>query len=161
MKICFALTLAALIPLPAAANCIPPWQTQFACNIPERNARAEFCHLADPKANPDKKEAYYTYAAGTEKAELYFETDSTWFSTKDTNINHPTDLTMALGYARGDYVYAFVVTQDKDDSSVIKSGEIRVYPSTDAFTNETKDTEIAKLYCEWSSILADSDSIRP
>ena len=93
--------MAALIPLPAAANCIPPWQTQFACNIPERNVRVEFCHLADPKANPDKKEANYTYAAGTEKTEINFENESTRKSTKETNINHSTELHMALGNARG------------------------------------------------------------
>ena len=155
------LALTAFIPLPAMANCIPPWQTQFACNIPERNARAEFCRIADPKAHPDKKEAYYNYVIGTKPSELYFETNSTWFSTKDTNINHPIDMTMAMGYARGDYVYAFVVTEDKRNADGIRDAEVRVYSSTDKFTNDTKDNETAKLYCDPASIIADQDSIRP
>lgn len=77
--------LLCLLPLPAAANCIPPWQTHFACDIPERNARAEFCRIAAPSAHPDKNEGYYTYAVAAEPAELYFETDEIWFSTRDTN----------------------------------------------------------------------------
>jgi hypothetical protein len=88
MKIWLATVMVVLAPLPATANCIPPWQTQFACNIPDRNARAEFCRIDDTKANPGKKEAYYSYATGSGPTELYFETDNTLFSTKDTDINH-------------------------------------------------------------------------
>ena len=155
------LALTTFLPLPAMANCIPPWQTQFACNIPDRDARVEFCRIADPKAHPDKKEAYYNYVTGTKPSELYFETDSTWFSTKDTNIDHPTDMTMALGYARGEYVYAFVVTEDKRLGGAIRDAEVRVYSSTEKFTNDAKDNESARLYCDSKSIIADQDSIAP
>ncbi len=153
--------LATLLSSPAWANCVPPWQTQFACNVPERNARAEFCRIAEPKQHPDKKEAYYNYTVGTQPAELYFETDSTWFSTKDTEVDHPTDLTMAVGYARGQYVYAFVVTEDKREDDGIRDAEIRVYNSTETFTNDVKDNHVTKLYCDPLSIVADLPSIRP
>jgi hypothetical protein len=99
-----------LLPAPVMANCIPPWQTHFSCYIPERNAQAEFCRIADTDAHPGKKEGYYSYVVGAELAELYFETDRIGFSVKDTNIDHPTDMTMAMGYMRDDWVYAFVVT---------------------------------------------------
>ncbi|HEY4200858.1 MAG TPA: hypothetical protein VGM83_09870 [Devosiaceae bacterium] len=159
MKRYFAFVLTAFLPFPALANCVPPWQTQFACNLPEQAARAEFCRLSDPI--PGVKEAYYSYAVEAEPAELYFQTDSTYFSTKDTEIDHPTDLTMAIGYARENYVYAFVVTEDEREADGIRDAEVRVYSSIDAFTNDTKDTEITKLYCDPASILADLDSIRP
>lgn len=161
MKICLATVMVVFASLPATANCIPPWQTQFACNIPDRNARAEFCRIDDTKANPGKKEAYYSYATGSGPTELYFETDNTLFSTKDTDINHPTDMTMAIGYARGDYVYAFVVTEDNRIPDRIRDAEVRVYKTIDAFSNDKKDTEIMRLYCASASILADRDSIRP
>jgi hypothetical protein len=152
---------AVLLASPALANCVPPWQTQFACAIPERNARAEFCRIAEPAQHPGKKEAYYSYVVGTQPAELYFETDSTRFSTKETDVDHPTDLTMALGYARGDYVYAFVITQDKRLDDRIREADIRVYNSTDAFTNDVKGNEVIRLSCDPASIIADFPSIRP
>lgn len=155
------LILAMLFSSPALANCVPPWQMQFACNVPERNARAEFCRITDPQQHPGKKEAYYNYTVGTQPAELYFETDSTWFSTKDTEADHPTDLTMAVGYARGQYVYAFVLTEDKREDDGIRDAEIRVYDSTDAFTSDVKDNHVTKLYCDPRSIVADLPSIRP
>lgn len=143
------------------ANCIPPWQTQFACHIPERDARAEFCRIAEPTKHPGLMEAYYTYAVGAKPTALYFETNATWFSTKDTNIDHPTDMTMAIGYARGSYVYAFIVTEDSRDTDRIRDAEVRVYNSIDAFTSSVKDTEVQRLYCDASTILADIPSIRP
>ncbi|MCT7663164.1 hypothetical protein [Shinella kummerowiae] len=161
MKGLVAFGLAALLSSPALANCVPPWQTQFACNIPERNARAEFCRIAAPVDHPSKKEAYYIYVVGTAPAELYFETDSLWFSTKDMLVDHPTDLTMAVGFARADYVYAFVVTEDKREHDGIRDGEVRVYESTDAFTNDVKGNQVNTLYCDPESIVADLPSIRP
>ena len=143
------------------ANCIPPWQPQFACKIERSNSRAEFCRIADPKKYPGKKEAYYTYAEGTSVAELYFQTNSTWFSTKDTEVEHPTDLTSSIGYGRGSYVYAFVVTEATGRSDFVRRAEIRVYDSIDAFSNQTKDNEIVRLKCDAQSIVADLPSIRP
>lgn len=52
MKACWPVALAARVPLSAHADCVPPWRTQFACNIPERNARAEFCRIAEPNNHP-------------------------------------------------------------------------------------------------------------
>ncbi|WP_102960926.1 hypothetical protein [Mangrovicella endophytica] len=161
MKACGLIAVVMLAPLPAAANCVPPWQTQFACEIPARNARAEFCRIMEPTAHPGLKEAYYTYAIGAGPTELYFETDQTYFSTKDTDIDHPTDMTMAVGYARGTYVYAFVTTEDSRDPDRIRDAEVRVYSTIDAFTNEDKDTEVLRLYCDAASIRANRDSIRP
>lgn len=161
VKASLGLILAMFLPLPGMANCIPPWQVQFACHIPARDARAEFCRLADPADHPGLKEAYYSYAAGTNPAELYFQTDSIWFSTKDTDIDHPFDLTMALGYARGDYIYAFVVTEDSRAPGGIREAEVRVYGSAESFTSETRHTELVRLHCDPATILADRDSIRP
>ena len=161
MKVLTAIGLVLLSPLPALANCIPPWKTHFACSIPEQNARAEFCRIADTDAHPDKNEGYYTYSVGAEPTELYFETDSIWFSTKDTDINHPTDLTMAMGYARDKWVYAFTITEDSREASGVRDAEVRVYSSTDDFTSDTKDNEVTKLYCDASTILADLNSIAP
>lgn len=86
MKACWPVALAARVPLSAHADCVPPWRTQFACNIPEWNARAEFCRIAEPNNHPGLKEAYYTYAVGSRPTELYVRTDATYFSTKDTDV---------------------------------------------------------------------------
>ena len=150
-----------LVPVPAAANCIPPWQTHFSCSIPERDAQVEFCRIADTDAHPGKKEGYYTYVVGTEPAELYFETDLIGFSVKDTNIDHPTDLTMAMGYLRGDWVYAFVITQDSRLDDRVRDAEVRVYKSFDEFSNDDKDVEEVRLYCDSQSIIANQWLIGP
>ncbi|MBS9719178.1 hypothetical protein JYU29_00585 [Tianweitania sp. BSSL-BM11] len=147
--------------LEAAANCIPPWQTLFACNIPRQDARAEFCLIPDTDAHPGKKQGYYTYVVGTKPAELYFEADGYYFSTKDTLVDHPTDLTMAIGFKRGAYVYSFTITEDRQIDGRVRDGEVRVYSSLDAFTSSEKDTEVTRLYCDRASILADTDNIRP
>lgn len=146
---------------PVLANCLPPYQTQFACQIPERNARAEFCRLSDPAKHPKLKEGYYSYAVGAGPAELHFETNSIWFSTKDTDVDDPLGLTMAVGFALRSHVYAFVVIEDRADPDRIRAADVRVYSSIDAFTNDTKGTEIARLACEPSTIIADTASIRP
>lgn len=146
---------------PVVANRLPPYQTLFACQIPERNARAEFCRLPDPGKHPKLKEGHYSYAVGARPAELHFETNSIWFSTKDTDVDDPLGLTTAMGFALRSYVYAFVVTEDRADSDRILAADVRVYSSTDAFTNDTKGNEIARLACEPSTIIADTASIRP
>lgn len=66
---------------------------------------------------------------------------------------------MAIGYARGNYVYAFVVSEEKQRGGRIRDAEVRVYPSVDACTNDVMGTAIDRLSCDPSSILA--DSIRP
>jgi hypothetical protein len=68
---------------------------------------------------------------------------------------------MAVGYARGAYVYAFVITQDKRLDDRIREADIRVYNSTDAFTNAVKGNEVLRLSCDPASIIADLPSIRP
>lgn len=161
MRFLTAIGLALLSPLPALANCIPPWKTHFACSIPEQDARAEFCRIADTDAYPDKKEGYYTYSVGTEPTELYFETDSIWFSTKDTNIDHPTDFTQSMGYVRDKWVYAFVITEDSREAIGVRDAEVRVYSSTDDYSSSTKDNEVIKLYCDASTILDDLSIIAP
>lgn len=161
MKIVIAFAFAALASSSAMANCVPPWQTHFACSIPAKNARAEFCRIRDTKAHPDKKEGYYSYSVGSKPTELYFETDSIWFSTKDTDIHHPTDLSMSMGYARDKWVYAFVITQDKREADGVRDAEVRVYSSTDEFSSSVKGNEVVKLYCDPATILADFDSIAP
>lgn len=143
------------------ANFLPPWQTAFACQILERGAWAEFCRLADPKAHPGFKEAYYSYAVGTRPAEFYFETDDIHFSTKDTEIDHPTDVAMAIDYVRGTYVYAYAVVQDVRTSTGVRDAEVRVYSSIDDFSNDVKDTQIDRLYCDSATILVDEEDLRP
>lgn len=155
------LALFVLLPVPAMANCIPPWQTHFSCYIPDRNAQAEFCRIADTNAHPGKKEGYYSFVVGAEPAELYFETDMIGFSVKDTNIDHPTDLTMSMGYMRNDWVYAFVVTEDERLGGDIRDAEVRVYSSSDDFFSDEKDVEQVRLYCESGSIIANQDLIAP
>lgn len=153
--------LLALLPLPASANCIPPWQLHFACEIPERDASVEFCRIADTAKHPGLKEGYYSYVTGTGPADLYFQTDEIWFSTKDTNINHPTDLTMAMGYKHGPWVYGFTITQDSRIGDRIRDAEVRVYRSTDDFSSDVKDVEATRLYCDPDSIRANQDLIAP
>ncbi|WP_313615744.1 hypothetical protein [Agrobacterium sp.] len=154
-------TFLALFPLTASANCIPPWQTLFACNIRGSEARAEFCEITDQESHKSLKSHYYTYAIGTKPAELYFEADGYYFSTKDTNPDHPTDLRMGVGLANKNYVYSFFVTEDKSSDGPVRDAEIRVYKSIDAFSNHTKDNEQARLQCEPGSVIANKDNIRP
>lgn len=163
MKPFWLFALTALFPLSAAANCIPPWQTLFACNIPEKNARAEFCQISDgdSTARQGRKSAYYTYAVGSNVAELYFETDGYSFSTKDTEVDHPTDLTMGIGFTNKNYVYAFFVTEDKRLDGRIRDADIRVYTSENAFSSQERNTERLRLQCDPASIIANQDNIRP
>lgn len=150
-----------ILPFPAAANCIPPWQTHFACNIPEKNARAEFCRIADTSSNPGKHEVYYTYAVGTEPAELYFESDTIRFSTKDFILEHQYDTDSGMGYVYGKMVYSFFVTQDERLNNRVREAEVRVYRSIDDFTSRDRDLEVARLYCDPNSIEANTDLIGP
>lgn len=151
----------ALFPFAAKANCLPPWQTLFACDIAGSSARAEFCEIADPESHKSLKSHYYTYVVGTKPAELYFEADGYYFSTKDTVSDHPTDLAMGVGLANKNYVYSFFVTEDKMLDGKIREAEIRVYKSLDAFSNDTKNNEQLRLQCKTSSIVANQDNIRP
>lgn len=154
-------TFLALCPLPVMANCIPPWQTLFACNIRGSEARAEFCEIAEPASHKSLKSHYYTYVVGTKPAELYFEADGYYFSTKDTIAGHPSDLTMGVGLANGNYVYSFFVTEDKRHDGPIREAEIRVYRSVDAFSNDIRDNEQLRLQCDPGSIIANQANIRP
>lgn len=156
-----ALLAPLLLPLPAAANCIPPWETHFACDIPARDARAEFCRIADTEAHPGLKEGYYSYVTGTAPAELYFQTEEIWFSTKDYILDHPTDTTTAMGYRRGDYIYAFFLTEDTREADGIRDADVRVYTSPDDFSSSTPDTEILRLHCAPSTIRANLGLIAP
>ena len=161
MKRSLAALLTLLLPMAASANCISPWVTHFACEIEGKNSRAEFCRLRDTKQYPDKKEGYYTYADASGKTKLYFETDSIWFSTKDTNVDHPRDLAMAMGYKLKNYIYSFTVITDKDNTNIIRDAEVRVYKSTDDFTDTSHGKELNRLYCKPSSIIAEPDLIAP
>jgi len=149
------------LPFPAAANCIPPWQTHFACNITDKNARAEFCRIADTSGNPGKPEAYYTYTVGTEPVELYFESDNIWFSTKDFILEHQYDTSSGMGYVHGKMVYSFFVTQDERLNNRVREADVRVYRSIDDFTNRDRDLEVARLSCDPGSIVANTDMIAP
>ncbi|RKK01241.1 hypothetical protein EBE87_27670 [Pseudoroseomonas wenyumeiae] len=160
MKLPVALTIA-MIPTLSMANCIPPWQTQFACDIPERNARVEFCRIAEPRLHPGRAELYYTFVTGTRPAELYFEAESYIFSTKEMDADRPSEITSGIGYPRGNYVYAFFITEDRRRPGNVRDAEVRAYSSVDAFSNSKRSNDIIKLRCERSSIVADFDSIRP
>jgi hypothetical protein len=74
-------------------------------------------------------------------------------------LTHPQRF--AIRSARDNRVYAFVITQDSREADGVRDAEARVYSSTDDFTSSTKDTEVVKLYCDSSTILADLDSIAP
>lgn len=150
-----------MLPFPAVANCIPPWQTHFACDIPEKNARAEFCRIADPAAHPGKSQAYYTYAVGTAPAELYFESDSVVFSTKDFILEHQSDTSSGMGYLYGKMVYSFFVTQDERLNNRVREAEVRVYNSADDFTSRDRNLEVARLSCDPDSIVANIGLIAP
>jgi hypothetical protein len=158
----FPIALAmALFPTLAAANCLPPWQTHFACDLPERNARAEFCRIAKPQQHPGVPEHYYSFVRGTQPAELYFQTDSYWFTTKDVDVNHPSSFRVGVGYARGNTVYAFFVNQRHSDQRIVGDAEVRVYESTDAFSSSTRDNEQLRLRCAPGSVVADTAAIAP
>ncbi len=68
---------------------------------------------------------------------------------------------MGVGYARGNTVYAFFVTQRGAELRVGGDAELRVYETVEAFTSSTPDTEILRLRCAPSSVIADSASIAP
>ena len=158
----FPLALAMLLcPALASANCLPPWQTHFACDLPERNARAEFCRIANPDQHPGLREHSYSFVRGTAPAELYFQTDSYLFSTKDMDADHPTFFRVGVGYARGNTVYAFFVNQRHSDQRIVGEAEVRVYESIDAFSSLTRHTEQLSLRCAPGSVVADTAAIAP
>ncbi|WP_338661256.1 hypothetical protein VQH23_13515 [Pararoseomonas sp. SCSIO 73927] len=160
MKLLAALAIA-LMPTMALANCLPPWQTQFACNIPERNARVEFCRIADARLRAGRAEVYYTFVTGTQPAELYFEADHYIFSTKQMGADRPSEITSGIGYPRGNYVYSFFITDDRRRPGNVRGAEVRAYSSIEAFTNSKRGNEIVRLRCDPSSIVADMGSIAP
>jgi hypothetical protein len=157
----FAIVSLIILPRATYANCVPPWQTLFACDIPLTEGRAEFCELADPAAHKGKHAYYYSYSVSTEPAELHFETDDSYFSTKDTSADHPTDLTMGIGLVNTDYVYSFFVTEDKRLAGEIREASVRVYRSKEAFSSETLNNEVQRLQCKGDSIIANKADIRP
>lgn len=50
--------LAALLPRPAIANCIPPWQTQLACKWLSVTPAPSFAAFAEPKNHLRLKEGF-------------------------------------------------------------------------------------------------------
>ena len=158
----FPLAFAMLLcPALASANCLPPWQTHFACDLPERNARAEFCRIAEPARHPGQPEHYYSFVRGTQPAELYFQTDSYRFTTKDMDPDHPHHFRVGVGYARGNTVYAFFVNQRRSDQRIVGDAEVRVYESTEAFSSLTRHNEQLSLRCAPGSVVADTAAIAP
>lgn len=140
----------------AQANCPPPFTTMFACDIMGRQARVEFC--ADT-ATADTGVARYSYnfTSGLGPAELYFETDGYYGSSKYMVDGIPHN-TLGSGLMNGDTVYSFFVTgyETRD----VESAQIHVYNSLADF-QENPESDIQRLYCVPGTVLIDWDGTGP
>ncbi|AXC49267.1 hypothetical protein DRW48_05830 [Paracoccus suum] len=139
----------------AQANCAPPYATLFACDIPERNARVEFCEIRDDRPHPGRGDHSYNYSVGAAPAELYFEADGYYFSTKYMDSGD----TVGVGLKHGNYVYAFYVTGKYLER--VDSAQIQVFDSVDAFQSDAKEVEVERRYCAPGSIILNWDTIAP
>lgn len=151
----FTFTIMAVLtqPMLAMANCIPPWQTLFACEIEGSEARAEFCQISEPQKHPTQSEGYYTFAHGPEMAELYFETNEVVASNKDAAHRQVSHFNPAIGFVRGGYVYAFFANGISDPG--VEPVEIRVYDAVEKFMNDEPGNELERLVCDPASVVID------
>lgn len=160
----FAFFVCLGLPLPVFANCTPPYHTLFACHIPERDAHAEFCVLADKTAHPDLAEGYYSYAVEAREAELYFETSN--FRNKSYVFraasaqpgNPPGRVTRTVGYIHDAYVYSFRLTISSGDRRP-SDPKIMVHPSVQAFSEDRTNGWLDMLACAPETVVADLDMI--
>ena len=146
-------------PALAMANCIPPWQTLFACVIAGTDARAEFCQISEPEEHLTLSEGYYSFARGSAMAELYFETDELLASDKGAVETRMSHFNPAIGFVRGGYAYAFFPNGTGDPG--VEPVEIRVYDTVEKFMNDEPGNEIQRLVCDPASVVIDPLAVIP
>lgn len=153
-----AVHLFILLPLLAApqaqANCAPPFMTIFACDIMGRDARVEFC--ADNSPHGGQRYSY-NFTSGLGPAELYFEADGHYGSTKYMADGVPFN-TLGSGLMNGKTVYAFFATGYQTQN--IESAQIHVYRSLEDFQSRP-ESDIQRLYCQPETVRIDWDNTGP
>lgn len=140
----------------AGANCPPPYATVFSCEIPERDARVEFCEL--PGVTDDPARFTYNYTVGTAPAELFFEADGYYFSTKYYDAPGMAE-TVGWGLKYGPMIYSVFIYGEYLGKP--EGAQIHVYDSVDAFGSEERENESERRYCDPASIRVNWDSIAP
>lgn len=154
--------LAASLPFEAArANCPPPYSTLFACDIPERGARVEFCEVVrDEDVHAAGMPQFtYNYTVGTGPAELFFDANGYYFSTKYYDDDTPGRDTTGIGLKHGTYVYAVFISGEYLRRA--DKAQIHVYKSVDDFQSSAREIDIERRYCAPGSILVNWENIRP
>ena len=150
---------AILLASAAWADCEAPYETLFACDIPERNAQVEFCQLISSD-NPDAlPSSQYTYWADGQ-VELQFQTNKTWFGLKNS-ITGMRGRPIGNGFANGKTVYAFFFDGDAyvETHSVPREAQIHVYNNSDDFNSEAEP--IARRHCYPPTIYVSPEGIGP
>lgn len=136
----------------------------FACDIPERDARVELCQImTDEEAEAaGKKQFTYNYTVGNGPAELYFEDDGFWFSTKYMDAGGDPELkrtTVGVGLRNTPYIYAVFISGEYLGTAT--GAQVHVYKNEDDFTSDKREIEIERRYCDPATIRVDWSNIAP
>ena len=154
------------------ANCVPPMQTLFACDLENSGGRVEFCHEIVSEETPTSSSVpgdrqSYSFVRGIAPTELYFTPTTSMFRTLDTNsvdrkIYGPRASSfLTIGYQNVDYVYAVLLAVDEEYYNGNYGAEVRVFKNSDDFYKLETNTEVARLFCDAGSVIVDQGEFRP
>lgn len=143
----------------ALANCVPPAATMFACTLRDSERRVEFCQGPAPQDGvPDFYS--YNFADGAAPSELYFTTDAPWFSMKYyRGTQNFAGETLGMALENDGYFYAFYIAGAL--GAPIRSAQLHVFDSQEAFQSEAGETEMQRFYCKPETVLVDWTFIGP
>lgn len=142
----------------ALANCTPPYQTLFYCDIRDSDARVEFC-MEQPDGDGVSRTHSYNFARGVQPSELYFESDDNRLDLRfyETSRDDAQN-TMGVSLHRGDHFYSFYVTGLY--GATIRAAQIHVSDAA-AYESGKLESEKLRLYCDPDSVLIDWDAMYP
>lgn len=132
----------------ADGYCNEPYDEFFACDIPERGARVEFCRVLDRAQITDQTPEYrYSYAENG-VVQLSFDTANA-MSTAASGIRGIWGDALTTGFDNAGTIYAAYIPVEADYPS---EAVVMVYPSMDDYIKGEEGTVLARRYCYPPSI---------
>ncbi len=127
----------------ADGYCNEPYDEFFACDIPERGARVEFCRVLDRTAITDQIPEYrYSYAEHGQ-VKLSFDTANA-MSTVSTGIRGISGDALTTGFDNAGTVYAaYIPAGDVYPQQAV----VMVYPSMDDYLKGEDGDVLGRRYC--------------
>lgn len=141
----------------ADGYCNEPYDEFFACDIPERGARVEFCRILDrDQITAQTLEYRYSYAEhGIVK--LSFDTDDA-MSTVSTGIRGISGDALTTGLDNAGTIYAaYIPAGDVYPQQAV----LMVYPSMDDYLRGEDGDVLGRRYCYPPSIHTNIESFGP